>query len=107
MIVLAGAAVVIMMKPITCQTCEDYTVKVFLPFVQKQLGQATQVDVICDQYLKSSLKAHIRKSRGKGIRRRVDPSTKLSSNWEQFLRVDENKKRAVFLCDKAFRHHTN
>ena len=79
-----------MMKPITCQTCEDYAVKVFLPFVQKQIDHATQVDIIWDQYLKNSLNAHIRKSRGKRIRRRVDLSTKLPSNLEQFLRVDEN-----------------
>ena len=65
-----------MMKPITCQTYEDYAVKVFLPFVQKQLDHATQVDVIYDQYLKNSLKANTRNSRAKGIRRRVDPSTK-------------------------------
>ena len=30
-IVLAGAVVVNMIKPITCQTCEDYSVKVLLP----------------------------------------------------------------------------
>ena len=31
-IVLAGAAVANMMTPITCRKCEDYAVKVSLPF---------------------------------------------------------------------------
>ena len=81
-----------MMKPIACLTFEDYAIQVFLPFIQKQLDHATRVDVIWDQYIENSLKAHTWKSRGKGIRRRVDPPTKLPSSWEQFLRDNENKK---------------
>ena len=65
------------MKPIACLTFKDYAIKVFLPFIQKQLDHATRVDVICDQYIENSLKAHTRKSRGKGIRRRVDPPSYL------------------------------
>ena len=75
-IVLTGAAVANMMKPITCRKCDDYAVKVSLPFNQKQLDHATRVDVIWDQYFSS--KAHTQKSRGKGIRRRLNPSTKVT-----------------------------
>ncbi|CAC5375591.1 unnamed protein product [Mytilus coruscus] len=39
-----------------------------------------------------SLKASERSRRGKGIRRRVLPDSKVPGNWEAFLRVDENKK---------------
>ncbi|KAK4325492.1 hypothetical protein Pmani_003942 [Petrolisthes manimaculis] len=32
-----------------------------------------------------------RKKRGKGIRRRVEPSSSIPGNWQAFLRIDENK----------------
>ena len=38
-----------------------------------------------------SLKADTRSKRGKGLRRRVEPSSAVPQNWQEFLRVDDNK----------------
>ena len=37
------------------------------------------------------LPADTRTKRGKGIRRRVEPSSAIPGNWQAFLRIDENK----------------
>lgn len=51
--------------------------------------------------LQCSLKATARSKRGKGIRRRVKPDTKIPGNWVAFLRVDENKQELFhFLTDQ-------
>jgi len=44
-----------------------------------------------DQYQENSLKTQTRNKRWKGIRRRVEGSTSLPQNWQQFLRIDANK----------------
>ena len=49
------------------------------------------MDVVFDEYLPESLKAATRKKRGKGIRRRVEPSSYIPRNWQAFLRIDKNK----------------
>ena len=33
----------------------------------------------------------LKKKTGKGVRRRVEPSNSIPSNWQEFLRIDENK----------------
>ena len=38
-----------------------------------------------------SLKADTRTKRGRGIRRRVEPSSSIPGNWQAFLRINENK----------------
>ena len=42
-------------------------------------------------YTQGSLKAATREKRGKGVRRRVEFSSKMPSNWKSSLRVNENK----------------
>ena len=37
------------------------------------------------------MKAETRVKRGKGVRRRVEASTPIPGNWQEFLRTDENK----------------
>ena len=37
-----------------------------------------------------SLKTDTRTKRGRGIRRRVEPSSSIPGNWQAFLRIDEN-----------------
>ena len=37
------------------------------------------------------MKAETRGKRGKGVRRRVEASTPIPGNWQEFLRTDENK----------------
>ncbi len=55
-----------------------------------------------DVYIPDSLKGFTRQKRGKGIRRRVAPSTQIPKNWKDFLRVDENKKELFnFLSQQA------
>ena len=48
--------------------------------------------MVWDRYLPDSLKDSARSKRGKGIRRRVRPDTRIPGNWTAFLRVDENKE---------------
>ena len=47
--------------------------------------------MIWDQYFNNSLKSQTRSRRGKGIRRRVEASSSLPGNWQEFLRIDANK----------------
>ncbi len=42
-----------------------------------------------------------RSKRGKGVRRRVDPETRLPTNWQAFLRIDSNKAELFgYLAEK-------
>lgn len=46
--------------------------------------------------------AGTREERGKGVRRRVLPSTRIPSNWQSFLRVDGNKEELFrFLAEQS------
>ena len=67
-ILLDGAAVVQMLNPDTATTFQDYADSVFGRFVSSQIAKASRVDVVWDAYLPGSLKATIRKKRGKGVR---------------------------------------
>ena len=69
--ILDGAVVVNMLRHITAKTCDDYALKVFLPYVERQLEHANRVDIVWDQYREDSLKSQARTKRGRGIRRRV------------------------------------
>ena len=90
-IILHGAAIVNMLRPIDTRTFDDYAQKVFIPFLEKQLQHASRVDIVWDQYIDNSLKSQTRSERGKGIRRRVRGVNRIPVNWQQFLRTDENK----------------
>ena len=74
--ILDGAVVVNYLKPLAAKTLDDYAVKV--------------LDIVWDQYRENSLKSQTRNKRGKGIRRRVDASTSLPGNWQEFLRINAN-----------------
>ena len=90
-VILDGTAIVNMLAPGTTKTFSEYATQVFLPYVKSQLQHASRVDVVFDEYLPDSLKAATWKKRGKGIRRRVEPSSSIPRNWQAFLRIDENK----------------
>ncbi len=49
------------------------------------------MDIVWDVYIAESLESTTRQKRGKGVRRRVSPTTVIPQNWKDFLRVDENK----------------
>ena len=88
---LDGAAIINMMKPVGAKTFQDYAMLVFLPYIKAQLARVTRVDIIWDVYIPDSLKSTARENRGKGVRRRVAAATSIPGNWQEFLRVDENK----------------
>ena len=61
----------------------------------------TRVDVVWDTHIEGSLKEKTRSKRGKGIRRRVMPDSKIPGNWAAFLRIDKNKEELFhFLADQ-------
>ncbi|KAK3743379.1 hypothetical protein QZH41_002123 [Actinostola sp. cb2023] len=90
-ILLDGAAIVHMLKPGPCKTFQEYGDNVFLRYVKTQLQNVSRVDVIWDEYLADSLKSQTRSKRGHGQRRRVEPTSLIPRNWEEFLRVADNK----------------
>ena len=90
-IILDGSVIVNMLRPGSAKTFSDYASQVFLPYVASQLQQASRVDIIWDEYRPDNLKAETRVNRGKGVRRRVEASTPIPGNWQEFLRTDENK----------------
>ena len=55
------------------------------------LARVTRVDIIWAVYIPESLKSTARENRGKGVRRRVAAVNSIPGNWQEFLRVDENK----------------
>lgn len=89
--ILDGAAIVNMLQPGAAKTFADYAKHRFSPYIKSQLQHVNRVDVVWDEYIPESLKAQTRSKRGKGIRRRVEPSSAIPGNWQQFLRIDENK----------------
>ena len=56
-----------------------------------QLEKVHRLNLVWDVYLPDSLKGPTRQKRGKGIRKRVAPSTVIHKNWKDFLRVDEKR----------------
>jgi hypothetical protein len=102
-IIIDGAAIVNMLKPgVTTKTFQDYATQVFIPFIARQLRNADRVDIVWDEYFQDSLKAKTRSKRGKGVRRRVEPCSAVPRKWNEFLRIDDNKKELfVFLANAA------
>ena len=90
-IILDGAAVINMLKPVGAKTFQEYSTHVFLPYIRSQLRNATRVDIVWDVYLEDSLKSDTREKRGKGVRRRVAPASTIPGNWQEFLRLADNK----------------
>ena len=64
---------------------------VFLSYIKAQLARVKRVDIIWDVYIPDSLKSTARENRGKGFRRSVAAANSIPGNWQEFLRVDENK----------------
>ena len=90
--------------PVAAKTFQDYVNIVFAPYISTQLEKVHRLDFVWDIYLADSLKGTTRKKRGKGIRKRVVPSTVMPKNWKDFLRVDQNKTELFgFLSREAIR----
>ena len=90
-LVLNGSAIVCMLKPVGPMTFLEYAESVFFPYIRSHLTYVTRLDVVWDVYIDDSLKSSTRERRGKGVRRRVAPTSKVPGNWQEFLRVSENK----------------
>ena len=73
------------------KTFGDYTNTIFMPYIRRQLEHVNRLDIVWDAYDPNSLKANTREKRGTGIRRRVEAASNVPSNWQSFLRVNENK----------------
>ena len=79
------------LRPGAAKTFLDYAQQVFLPYIVSHLQHVGRIDVIWDQYFPDNLKLETRKKRGKRVCRRVEASTAIPGNWQEFLRIDENK----------------
>ena len=90
-ILLDGAAIVNTLRPGFAKTFSDYATHVFLLYITSQLQHVNRLDVVWDEYIADSLKAETRTRRGKGTRRRVEPSNTIPGNWQEFLRINDNK----------------
>lgn len=90
-LILDGAAIVNVLKPIGCKTFDVYAQDVFIKYIKSKLVNFSRIDIVWDRYFDDSLKATTRSKRGQGIRRRVLPSTRIPKNWSTFLRDDNNE----------------
>ena len=97
MVILDGDAVVNMIIPRTPISFDGY-VRQVMEYVRKQFrGDVQRKYVVFDAYWKDSMKAATRTKRGKCIWRHVAGNKQVPSNWEEFLRADENKSELFHL----------
>ena len=100
-VVIDGAAIIQMLKPGGAETFKQYADQVFFPYILGQLQHASQLDLVWDCYKAHSLKATARAKYGKGVRWHVAGSAPIPGNWQDFLRVDLNKKELFCFLLKA------
>ena len=80
------------LRPETSITIKDYVDTVFGPHILRYFNNHQRVDVVFDTYSSESIKSGTREKRGEGKRRRVNSETKVPGNWQDFLRVSQNKE---------------
>ena len=85
-----------MLQPGTAKTFKAYASDVFVPYILSHLQHVERLDIAKDRYIADSLKSQMRSKRGKGIRRRVEPRSAVPGNWQEFLRIDDNKTELFF-----------
>lgn len=90
--IMDGAAVINMLRPQSGKTFQDYAQNTFVPYMVNMLKDVMRLDVVWDRYFENSLKICTRQKRGAGVRRKVAENGSLPSNWQTFLRCNENKK---------------
>ncbi|KAH3710515.1 hypothetical protein DPMN_069999 [Dreissena polymorpha] len=99
--ILDGAVLVNMHKPTGCLTFNDYAENVFVPYWERTSGNINRVDVVWDVYIAHSLKESTRSTRGKGVRRRVLPDSRIPKKLGVFSQNIENKTELFeYLADK-------
>jgi len=90
--IVDGAVIIHALPRMSAKTFEEYSTKVFVPYILQQLETSARLDIVWDTYIPDSLKVATRQRRGTGNRIKVGHQTKLPSKWEEFLKVDENKQ---------------
>ena len=85
--VFDGAVIVHSLPVSGVSTFDDYAGNVLILYIGNQSSK--RVDIVCD------LKESTREKRGKGVRRKVSGSVKITSKWMQFLRDSVNKKELI------------
>ena len=89
--IIDGAALVHMHDPhkssIPIMSFKDYSQLIFLPYM---LQCVVGINVVWDIY-KNSLKTQTRQDRGSGNHIGVGNTTKIPTNWKNFLRCDAYK----------------
>lgn len=65
-------------------------IDMFKPFINRQLESVRKINVNWDVYQDDSLENATIERRGSGTQRKVLLSTHIPSNWQSFLRVDDN-----------------
>ena len=91
MFILDGAASISMIKPGTSDSFNDYISTIMVIIRSQFSGEVVQVDMVNEIYRKESLKSGTRQKRGKDTRKRVEGKNKVQGNWQEFLRMDDNK----------------
>ena len=96
--IIDGASAVNMLKPGPgpAKTFLDFANQ-HLPYIKSHLQHSNSVDIIWDRYFPDSLKTETRLRRGKGVRRRVEPATRVPGNWYEFPCLKENKEELFAL----------
>ena len=80
----------------------EYSEKVLLPYIKQSIENVQRLELVRDEYIPNSLKASTRQKRGTGARRRFLPSAVVPQNWQEFLRLDNNKKELfLFLSEQV------
>ena len=105
---LDGVAIVNMVRPSFEKTFSDYATQVFLPYITSQLTLLSRLNIVWDEYFADSLKAETRTRGWNDIRRCIEPSNLIRGNWQEFLRIDDNKTElGSFLTASAITNATD
>ena len=99
--IVDGAAIIQMLKPISVKTFNDYAHVIFIPYLTRKFESVSRIDLVWDRYLSDSLKADTRAKRGTGIEMRVVGDAAIPRNWQNFLRVDNNKTELFAFLSNA------
>lgn len=94
--VFDGPAVVHTLARGDAKTFGEYSAN-FIRWINIQLHNCSRIDVVWDTYRDGSLKETTREKRGKGVRKKVAPQTKLPVNFANFLQEAKNKEELFAL----------
>jgi len=79
-----------------------------MPYVTSQLQQCRNLDTVWYQYIPDCPKVETLSKRGEGVRSRVEPSSAIPGNWQEFLQIDDHKVELFsFVSTSAADLHTD